>query len=45
MKGVSEFMTNHIVDQVWTGPHEVNVERYIPARRIAAPSLGHVADD
>jgi hypothetical protein len=45
VKGVSQFMTNNVVNQVEAGSHEINVKRYIATGRVASPSLGHAANN
>jgi hypothetical protein len=45
VKRMGEFVCNNVVDQVWTGSHEINVERDIAAWRETAPPLCHPAND
>jgi hypothetical protein len=39
IKGVSEFVANHIIDQVRTGPYEINIQRNIAVQSVETRPL------
>jgi hypothetical protein len=45
VKPMGEFVRNNVVDQIWPGSHEINIERNIAARCEAAPSLFHLTNN